>query len=230
MPSLPALSSSLVRTALAALVIAGVTLPALTSAQAASTTVAFTSATVVRWVDGDTVVTTKGTVRLVGLDTPERGRCGYAKATAWAKRWAPAGSIVRLGNPSSVTDRDKYGRLLRYVIAGSRDIQRSQIIKGAKARYDARDGYQWHPRQDSYRRTDSRRADYRCATTTGPTAGGGSYAPVGDSCPANAPIKGNESSMIYHMPGQRYYDVTVPEECFASEAAAQAAGYRAAKV
>ena len=36
--------------------------------------------------------------------------------------------------------------------------------------------------------------------------------------------------MIYHKPGQRYYDVTVPEECFASEAAAQAAGYRAAKV
>lgn len=49
-------------------------------------------------------------------------------------------------------------------------------------------------------------------------------------CPASHPIKGNANSMIYHLPGQRYYDVTNPEECFASESAARAAGYRAAKV
>ena len=51
-----------------------------------------------------------------------------------------------------------------------------------------------------------------------------------DNCPQSAPIKGNQSSGIYHMPGDAYYDVTDPEECFASEAAAQAAGYRAAEV
>lgn len=50
------------------------------------------------------------------------------------------------------------------------------------------------------------------------------------NCPAWAPIKGNRSSMIYHMPGQRYYTRTAPERCFATEAAAQREGYRRAKV
>lgn len=50
------------------------------------------------------------------------------------------------------------------------------------------------------------------------------------NCPSWAPIKGNESSMIYHLPGQRYYNATNPEECFRTESAARAAGYRAAKI
>ncbi len=32
--------------------------------------------------------------------------------------------------------------------------------------------------------------------------------------------------MIYHLPDGRYYDVPKPEECFATESAAVAAGYR----
>ncbi|MGA7688337.1 MAG: hypothetical protein WCA29_03810 [Jiangellales bacterium] len=47
-----------------------------------------------------------GTIRLVGLGTPERGRCGYTNATRIAKRTAPAGTVVRLGNPRSVDNRD----------------------------------------------------------------------------------------------------------------------------
>lgn len=46
------------------------------------------------------------------------------------------------------------------------------------------------------------------------------------TCPAWAPIKGNASSRIYHVPGGRYYNATNPEECFRSEAAAVGAGYR----
>ena len=49
-------------------------------------------------------------------------------------------------------------------------------------------------------------------------------------CPSWAPIKGNANSMIYHLPRNRYYDVTKPEECFSTESAARDAGYRAAKV
>ena len=48
----------------------------------------------------------------------------------------------------------------------------------------------------------------------------------GWDCPAWAPIKGNANSGIYHVPGGAYYSRTKPEECFATEAAAQAAGYR----
>ncbi|MBO1770905.1 cell wall-binding repeat-containing protein [Agrococcus sp. TF02-05] len=46
------------------------------------------------------------------------------------------------------------------------------------------------------------------------------------NCPSWAPIKGNADSMIYHMPSGRYYASTNPEECFRTEAAAIAAGYR----
>lgn len=49
------------------------------------------------------------------------------------------------------------------------------------------------------------------------------------NCPPWAPIKGNRSSWIYHVPGGAYYDRTKPEECFATETAAVNAGYRKSK-
>lgn len=59
----------------------------------------------------------------------------------------------------------------------------------------------------------------------------GSASPISAwNCPSSHPIKGNASSMIYHMPGQRYYTRTKPEVCFSSESAAKAAGYRKSKV
>ncbi|WP_460796706.1 sunset domain-containing protein [Microbacterium sp. GXF0217] len=50
------------------------------------------------------------------------------------------------------------------------------------------------------------------------------------NCPSWAPIKGNANSGIYHVPGGRYYEKTKPEECFRTEAAAVAAGYRKSKL
>lgn len=66
-----------------------------------------------------------------------------------------------------------------------------------------------------------------------PTPPATSVAPSGSSCPSGYPIKGNHSSSgeyIYHVPGQRHYTITKPEECFSSESAARAAGYRKSKV
>lgn len=222
----------------------GVGLLAAPGAQGASSRVEYSRAKVIRWVDGDTVLTTRGKVRLIGVDTPERGRCGYGTATRLAQRWAPRGSTVKLGNPASVRDKDVYGRALRYVVKGKRDISRSQIQRGARARYDGQDGYQWHPRQARYHRTDAAHANYSCSSTPANpaplaapapppvTGGAGSYPPSSIStCPSYAPIKGNrgDSGWIYHQPGQRSYTVTHPEECFATTSAAEAAGYRAAK-
>jgi hypothetical protein len=53
-----------------------------------------------------------------------------------------------------------------------------------------------------------------------------------DDCPNTYPIKGNKTTQnpgdwIYHAPGSRNYASTDPEECFATTADAQAAGYRA---
>jgi endonuclease YncB( thermonuclease family) len=115
-----------------------------------------TTAKVIRVVDGDTVVTTKGTVRVIGIDTPERGKCGHQAATSKAIRLAPRGATVRLTHPGGGTDnKDRYGRILRYVSYKGTDLGGAQIKAGfAKARYDSRDGYAWHPNQASYVRWD----------------------------------------------------------------------------
>lgn len=62
-----------------------------------------------------------------------------------------------------------------------------------------------------------------------PAAVPGRVAPISrNQCPASHPIKGNRSSMIYHVPGGASYNQTNPEDCFRTEADAQAAGYRRA--
>src|SRR5215207_1115370 len=43
-------------------------------------------------------------------------------------------------------------------------------------------------------------------------------------CPEDYPVKGNASSKLYHSPGSPSYKRTVPEFCFASTEAAEAAG------
>jgi len=108
-----------------------------------------------RVVDGDTIRLLNGRyVRLIGIDTPERGRPYYKAAKRNLDQLIDG--QVRLVNPRSVDDVDHYGRLLRYVRDGGRDTGLAQIRKGyAHARYDSRDGYDWHPRQATYRETDA---------------------------------------------------------------------------
>lgn len=65
----------------------------------------------------------------------------------------------------------------------------------------------------------------------GSTATSGSgVKPQGNSCPANALVKGNISrrrGKIYHLPSSANYNQVKPETCFPNAAAAQKAGYRA---
>ena len=63
------------------------------------------------------------------------------------------------------------------------------------------------------------------ANAAGPS-GPGSHAPLEDgSAPAGFEIKGNAQSNLYHVPGSRYYKATVAEVWFATEEAAEAAGF-----
>ncbi|MGH2616248.1 MAG: 30S ribosomal protein S6 [Thermomicrobiales bacterium] len=48
-------------------------------------------------------------------------------------------------------------------------------------------------------------------------------------CPEDYPVKGNATSMLYHSPGSPSYKRTVPEFCFASTEAAEAAGFNPTK-
>lgn len=113
--------------------------------------------TVIRVVDGDTVETSVGMIRLIGIDTPERGQCGYGEATAKAASLAPPGSTITLVDPVEVEDRDKHERFLRYITTEhGQEFGLSMIASGlADARYDSRDGYGAHPKQGEYVAADT---------------------------------------------------------------------------
>ncbi|MFZ1753623.1 MAG: thermonuclease family protein [Caldilineaceae bacterium] len=73
-------------------------------------------AKLVRVVDGDTIEVTIGgqemTVRYVGVDTPERGEPGYKAAAAANAQFLGEGNLWLLPDH---TDKDRYGRLLRFI-------------------------------------------------------------------------------------------------------------------
>ena len=54
-------------------------------------------------------------------------------------------------------------------------------------------------------------------------------APVNGDCPDGYPVKANDNSGIFHVPGGRFYDRTVAERCYANADDAIADGYRPAK-
>ena len=75
-----------------------------------------------RVIDGDTIVMVGGErVRLIGIDAPESGQCGANDATALLIARV-AGQQAQL-TPGARTDRDEYGRLLRYVDISGFDVQ-----------------------------------------------------------------------------------------------------------
>lgn len=53
--------------------------------------------------------------------------------------------------------------------------------------------------------------------------------PVDGACPATHPVKLNETSGIFHLPGGRFYERTNADRCYTSAEAAVADGYRASK-
>lgn len=122
-------------------------------------------------VDGDTLhVAGSGRVRLLGIDTPEHGECGFDRAGD-----ALAGLVlhkaVGLVPPDPDRGTDVYGRLLRYVDVGDTDAGLTLIARGlAVARYDSRDGYGPHPREPEYIAVDAASPAGGCPAADRPTA------------------------------------------------------------
>ncbi|MBB1511214.1 thermonuclease family protein [Tessaracoccus sp. MC1627] len=142
-------------------------------------------------VDGDTVETSQGTVRLIGIDTPERGECGHDEASMAIGSLVSVGDAVTLDLPDGQNDRDSYGRLLRYVITESGvDLGQMQVEAGnAIARYDSTDGYPAHPRQDDYHAAQiaTAGADGSIITTSCGGAAQESIAPLAAPVPTGEP-------------------------------------------
>jgi hypothetical protein len=82
-------------------------------------------------------------------------------------------------------------------------------------------------------RDDAERGDIVAEAIAAADAGGVPPGAVrGDGsreCPLAYPIKGNQSSMLYHEPGSQTYAATIPEFCFSSAASAEAAGFAATR-
>ena len=105
-------------------------------------------ADVIRVIDGDTVVISGDErVRLIGIDTPENGQCGFDEAMQAHEKLLISGSATFYSGTTS--DKDKYDRLLRYIEVEGIDVGLNLISNGfAIARYDSRDGYGPHDREN----------------------------------------------------------------------------------
>jgi micrococcal nuclease len=94
--------------------------------------------TVTSVMDGDTIEVDLGgykdTVRLIGVDTPETKdprkplQCYGEAASAKTAEWS-LGKRVRLEADPADSERDKYGRLLRYVYLEDSRLLNAEIIK-----------------------------------------------------------------------------------------------------
>ena len=83
--------------------------------------------------DGDTLTLTNGAkVRLVQVDAPELETDCYGRPALKALvALAPKGTRVRLVRDRSLDDRDRYGRLLRYVFVGTENVTSTSAHRAA---------------------------------------------------------------------------------------------------
>jgi len=144
--------------ALVALTLAALTCIAAAEATPTSATGAFTyRGTVTRVVDGDTldVRLTGGKterIRLIGIDTPERGVCFTSQATARARQLAMSKRVVLRGDATQDT-RDRYGRLLAYVwVPGGKDLGYHLVAGGFAKVYVYRNAF---ARLSAYRNAEA---------------------------------------------------------------------------
>lgn len=103
---------------------------------------------VVAVLDGDTLRVEDldggdlGRVRLLGIEAPEvahpptPAECYSTEATEQLEQLAPVGSTVFLTTDTGQPDRDRYGRMLRYVGHAGTDAARELLASGAARVYD----------------------------------------------------------------------------------------------
>lgn len=206
--------------------------------------------------DGDTLRVTLGEVstrvRLLNIDTPETHHpskpveCMGPEATAALKSMISPGDTVVLRYDRRLYDR--YDRLLAGVYADGvlLNAEMARLGYGEPAVFDGNDRFlpEVEAAWEEARANGVGRFSGECGTAAepipeaapapapeaAPAAGDAGPVSGADSvCPDSHPVKANDNSGIYHMPGQQHYGKTNARHCYASAAAAQADGYRAAQ-
>lgn len=77
-------------------------------------------------IDGDTIETDLGKVRLLGINTPEKGRFGYEEAKNFLLQLENKEvELIRVGE-----NKDRYSRLLRYVFYQGKNINEEILSRG----------------------------------------------------------------------------------------------------
>jgi endonuclease YncB( thermonuclease family) len=92
-------------------------------------------------------------VRLIGIDTPETGKCGFEDAKGQLEKFVLSKEVSLI--VGGLDDRDRYQRLLRYVDVNGLDTGLELIKQGlAIHRYDSTDNYKEHAREAAYINAD----------------------------------------------------------------------------
>lgn len=208
-----------------------------------------------RAIDGDSLKVGQEEVRLHGIDAPELTQSCVRKAERWACGSAARDQLSRLISGRQVNcisvGVDRYGRTLGRCRVGETDLNRTMVATGyalAYRRYStayvsaeesAKVGKRglWSGTFELPSEMRHQGEDYRQVSSSAEPSGSGGRPTVLDTRSKPQPsgtcrIKGNHSrrgEKIYHLPGRPYYEETVAEQIFCTEAEARAAGYRRSK-
>ena len=127
---------------------------------------------VTKVIDGDTFEVSsnfgdKEKVRPIGIDTPEQGELCFKEAGAKLSALI-LNKNVDLVASTSTENRERNGRLLRYVEIDGQDVGLQMITDGwAVAAYDSqttgKTKYKWHEREDLYRSEDEKQLAKICS-------------------------------------------------------------------